>query len=87
VFFAGDVLAAGALFECRRRGWAVPQGLAIAGFDDQEIATEMSLTTVAVPRTEIGRRAAEMLIARLDGKPVDQAVVDVGFELRLRSST
>jgi LacI family transcriptional regulator, gluconate utilization system Gnt-I transcriptional repressor len=62
VFFAGDVLAAGALFECRRRGWAVP-------------------------RTEIGRRAAQMLLARLDGKPLEQAVVDVGFELKVRAST
>jgi LacI family transcriptional regulator, gluconate utilization system Gnt-I transcriptional repressor len=40
-----------------------------------------------VPRAEIGRRAAEMLLARLDGKPVDQAVVDVGFELKVRDST
>ena len=29
-FFAGDVLAVGALFECQRRGWAVPGRIAIA---------------------------------------------------------
>lgn len=87
VFYSGDVLAAGAIFECQRRGWAVPGKLAIAGFDDQEIAAEISLTTVAVPRAEIGRRAAQMLLARLDGKAVDQAVVDVGFQLKVRAST
>ena len=87
MFFAGDVLAAGALFECRRRGWAVPERLAIAGFDDQEIATEIALTTVSVPRREIGRRAAEMLLARLNGKTVEPRVLDVGFALKIRAST
>lgn len=89
VFFSGDVLAAGAIFECQRRGWAVPGKLAIAGFDDQEIASEISpaLTTVAVPRREIGQRAAAMLLARLGGQVVDPAVVDVGFDLKIRGST
>src|SRR3984957_15103332 len=31
LFCAGDVLAAGALFECRKRGWAVPGRIGIAG--------------------------------------------------------
>ena len=89
VFFAGDVLAAGALFECQRRGWPVPARLAIGGFDDQEIATEISpaLTTISVPRREIGRRAAEMLLARLNGRAVQPGVVDVGFALKIRAST
>jgi LacI family gluconate utilization system Gnt-I transcriptional repressor len=89
VFFSGDVLAAGAIFECQRRGWAVPGKLAIAGFDDQEIASQVSpaLTTVAVPRADIGRRAADMLLARLGGETVDPKVVDIGFALRIRAST
>jgi LacI family gluconate utilization system Gnt-I transcriptional repressor len=89
VFFAGDVLAAGALFECQRRGWKVPERFAIAGFDDQEIASQVTpaLTTVAVPRAEIGRRAATMLLARLGGKAVEPKVVDIGFELKIREST
>ena len=37
LFCAGDVLAAGALFECQRRGWAVPGRIAIASFDDVEL--------------------------------------------------
>ena len=89
VFFSGDVLAAGALFECQRRGWKVPGRFAIAGFDDQEIAREVTpaLTTVAVPRAEIGRRAATMLLARLDDQPVGAKVVDIGFEIKVRQST
>ena len=89
VFFAGDVLAAGALFECQRRAWRVPQRVAIAGFDDQEIAAQMSpsLTTIAVPRGEIGRKAAQMLLLRLAGGKAETPTLDVGFRLVVREST
>ena len=48
VFFSNDVLAFGALLQCQRRGWPVPQQVAIAGFTDTELASEFnpSLTTV-----------------------------------------
>ena len=36
VFFAGDVLAAGAIFECQRRGLAVPSRIAVAASDDND---------------------------------------------------
>ena len=32
IFFANDILAAGGLFECARRGWPVPERLGIAGY-------------------------------------------------------
>jgi LacI family gluconate utilization system Gnt-I transcriptional repressor len=63
VFGAGDVLALGALFEARRRGLAVPGDLAVASFDDHEICrvTEPPLTSLAIPRYEIGRMCAEII--------------------------
>jgi LacI family gluconate utilization system Gnt-I transcriptional repressor len=88
IFFAGDVWAMGALVECQRRGWGVPRRVAIAGFDDQESGAEAipPLTTVRVPRAEIGRRAAEMLLERLHGKPVSPRTVDLGFRIVPRAS-
>ena len=71
VFFAGDVLAAGALFECRRRGWAVPQRAGDRRLRRSGNRHRDRSHHGAVPRAEIGRRAAEMLLARLDGKPVE----------------
>jgi DNA-binding LacI/PurR family transcriptional regulator len=35
----------------------------------------------------MGRRAAEMLLARLRGQPLKQARVDVGFSIVERGST
>ncbi len=90
VFFAGDVLAVGAALECQRRGWRVPGRVAIASFDDHEIAAQVSpaLTALKIPRYEIGRRAAELILERHSGvkhrKPV---VIDVGFEIIARDST
>ncbi len=88
IFFTTDVLAVGAQLECLRRGWDVPGRIAIAGFDDQEIASQMipPLTTVRVPRREIGALAAQMLLDRLDGKRVDPKTVDVGFQVIERES-
>jgi LacI family transcriptional regulator, gluconate utilization system Gnt-I transcriptional repressor len=78
ILAGSDILALGALAECRRRGLAVPERMAIVGFDDQEIASivEPRLTTVRVPRTEIGRRAAEMLLAQIRGAKVPKRVID-----------
>lgn len=87
-FFVNDVMAAGALMECQRRGWAVPQRVAIAGFGDFEVAaaTSPALTTVRISGYEIGRRAALMLAARLAGRDVGPRTVDLGFEVVARES-
>lgn len=88
IFFAGDVLAIGALFEAQRRGWKVPGRIAIAGFDDLDILqhTVPKVTCLRLPRLEIGRRSAEALLERLRGG--EEAVrLDLGFEVVQREST
>ena len=39
-----------------------------------------ALTTLRVPRYEIGRRAGEMICARLAGRELRRPVVDIGYE-------
>lgn len=88
VFFTSDVMAIGALLECQRRGWPIPDRVAIAGFDDQDMAsrTVPPLTTVRLPRYEIGRLAGQMLLDRLGGRGIQAKVVNVGFQLMDRKS-
>jgi LacI family transcriptional regulator, gluconate utilization system Gnt-I transcriptional repressor len=88
VFLTGDVLATGALLEANRRGWAVPGRVAIAGSDDSELqeCVMPPLTTLRFPRYEIGRRAAGMLLDRLQGRSCGTAVLDLGFEIIERGS-
>ena len=89
VFFANDDLAAGALFECQRRKIKIPKDIAILGFNDSEIANQVNpaLTTVATPRYEMGRLAADMLLRRLRGTRVDSTRIDIGFRIVEREST
>jgi len=88
VFCSADTLAVGAMFEAQRRNLAIPRDLAIAGFDDLDIASEVvpALTTLRVPRYELGRRAGEMICARLAGSEVDEPVVNVGYEFVPRAT-
>jgi LacI family transcriptional regulator, gluconate utilization system Gnt-I transcriptional repressor len=89
IFCTSDVIAVGVLFECQRRGIAVPERIAITGMDDQEIASQCvpALSTVKMPRYEMGRRAAEMICARLAGTVIIENSVDLGFSLVLRETT
>lgn len=89
IFFANDDLAAGALFECQRRGIEVPGQLALMGFNDLEIAAQVNppLTSVWTPRYEVGHKAAEMLLARLRGETLHAKRVDLGFKIVERGST
>jgi LacI family gluconate utilization system Gnt-I transcriptional repressor len=88
VFCSADALAVGALAECQRRGIAVPADVAIAGFDDIVLAAQVvpALTTIRVPRYEIGQRAGTMLCDRLAHRRVRKRVVDAGYELIERAS-
>jgi len=88
VFCSADAIAVGALFECQRRRIDVPAQIAIAGFDDLDLAAQVvpALTTIRVPRYEIGRRAGEMICERLADREVAPPIVDVGFELVERAS-
>lgn len=89
IFFGNDVMAAGALMECQKRGWAVPDKVAIAGFGDSDLATvvQPALTTVRTPRHAMGKRAAELLLERIGGNTKVPKVVDMGFDVIQREST
>jgi LacI family gluconate utilization system Gnt-I transcriptional repressor len=88
IFFAGDVLAIGALFEAQRRKWKVPGRIAFASFDDLELLqhTVPRVTCLRLPRLEVGRRSAEALLDRMRGSR-DKVRLDLGFEVIQREST
>ncbi|MGE0239227.1 MAG: substrate-binding domain-containing protein, partial [Parvibaculaceae bacterium] len=91
VFCGNDDLALGVLFECGRRGMRVPDDLSVVGFNDLEFAASAypALTTIAVPRHEMGRLSAEIIleIIRGSGRRPPAARIDLGFRLSLRAST
>ena len=69
--FAGmDILAIQVMETLRGMGLHIPHDVAVAGFDDIEFSrfTQPPLTTVHQPTEEMGRRAAEILFERIEGK-------------------
>lgn len=89
IFFCNDDLAQGALLAAARRGVAVPERVAIAGFNDLTGSDQMipPLTTVQTPRREIGAAGAAMLLALMRGVAVAQPRLDLGYTLVIRAST
>jgi LacI family gluconate utilization system Gnt-I transcriptional repressor len=89
VFFANDDLAVGAVLRAQREGIKVPERVAIAGFNGLGLAELVTpaLTTIASPRREIGRMAAEKLLARIRGEASAPKRINVGFQLVMREST
>ncbi|SAK80403.1 LacI family DNA-binding transcriptional regulator [Caballeronia ptereochthonis] len=89
VFCSSDMLAAGVLFECQRRGIRVPEDIALMGFVDLPIAaaTHPGITTIRVPSLEIGKLAGKMLLDFLDGKRPANPRIDLGFTIVERGST
>ncbi|MCC7368008.1 MAG: LacI family DNA-binding transcriptional regulator [Chloroflexi bacterium] len=66
-----DQMAVGALTAAHRRGLAVPEQLSIVGFGDTTAArlSWPPLTTMSVPRHEMGALAMTGLLEQLDGGP------------------
>lgn len=82
-----DDMAVGALLAARERGVRVPDDLSIVGFDDSEVARVAwpGITTVRQPVFEMAVAAADMVIAQLEGRPV-QEVREYRHELLIRES-
>lgn len=89
VFCVNDVLSLGVLFACIERGVDVPGRMGIAGFNDFDYmaAATPSLTSVRIHRWKCGFEAMSSVRAQLDGAPMGEPVVDLGFEIMAREST
>ena len=88
IMCASDALATGVLMECLRRKMRVPKDVAVTGFGDVELSAELvpSLTTVRLPRNEIGRRTADVLLGRIAGARAIMTQYDCGFSIVRRES-
>jgi LacI family transcriptional regulator, gluconate utilization system Gnt-I transcriptional repressor len=71
LYFHDDEMAIGGLAYCAAKGITVPGRLAIAGWGGMEAASILPkrLTTTVVPTINLGKSAAELLVARLRGEP------------------
>ncbi len=86
---ANDQIASGALQACHELGLSVPRQIAITGFGGiaLSIITTPALTSVVIPRYDIGREAATLLFDRIEGYEGEVRNLVFGSHLAIRTST
>jgi LacI family transcriptional regulator len=89
IVVANDMMALGVMQEFRECGVEVPRDVSVVGFDDIAFAQLAAppLTTVSLPREELGRRAVEALIASIEHSEHEGTDIHVATHLVRRAST
>ena len=88
IFTGNNLITLGALEVIHKRKLRVPEDVAIVGFDDMFWASSLNppLTAVRQPAKEIGRRAGELLIQRINEPERSTIQMILNAELMKRSS-
>jgi DNA-binding LacI/PurR family transcriptional regulator len=88
IFCYNDMTALGVMEEAAARHIVIGRDLSIVGFDDLFFASLLQppLTSIRQPKKELGQRAMELLLVRLQGRPTEKTVVVKG-ELIARESS
>ena len=83
-----DATALGVIIALTARGYELPRQFSVMGFDDISFASFVtpSLTTMKQPRSKIGEAAMNVLLAVLEGRPLEHKEVLLRSELILRNS-
>ena len=79
LYYSNDMIGAGGLLYLLEKGYDIPGRIGLAGFNGVELLQGLprQLATMDACRNEIGRKAAEIIVARLETPPqeVDSQVV------------
>ena len=88
IFTGNNLITLGALETIHRKGLKIPEEVAIIGFDDMywSISLNPPLTAVRQPAYEIGKRAAEQLILRINDPTRPTVNLTLKTELMIRNS-
>ena len=89
IICVNDIMAVGALRELRERGIRVPQDMSVTGFDNVKLSEFCypALTTVHIPREQIGHIICESLLSKTIRPTVADPEIVIDPEFVLRDST
>lgn len=73
LYYSNDMIGAGGLLYLIEKGYDIPAQIGLAGFNGVELlqGLPMKLATMDACRSEIGRRAAEIIVARTEDPNVE----------------
>ena len=87
IFCHSDEMALGAMKAIRRKGLRIPEDISVIGFDDNEIAQYVGLTTVSQPPQFLGQMAASATIATIAAPEAKMKHLFVSTSLIVRETT
>ena len=89
IFAFTDTLAIGAQNRLRALGRRVPEEILVAGFSGTELSTIVSpqITTMEPPLEEMGRKAAELVMEKINNPEMEDRQVVLKTTMRCREST
>jgi DNA-binding LacI/PurR family transcriptional regulator len=87
LFAYSDVMAGGVLRAARELGLAVPDEVAVVGFDDSDLAEALGLSTIHQPLEESGQVAMETLLAQLANPQAGARQIELALSLVERETT
>ncbi len=89
-YCGSDQIARGFVTGLRESGVAVPDAVGVVGTDNWDVIAEASrppLTTIDLNQTELGKRAATMIIDVIDGAPLPSGLTLIEPSLVMRESS
>ena len=89
IFTVNDLTAIGLIFEAQAAGLRVPDAFSVVGVDDIPLSQEITptLTSLALPRYELGKRGMRMLLDLTNGADNEPRHQSVSPTLTVRGST
>ena len=90
IFACNDEMAAGVYKAALRLGLSIPGDLSVVGYDDSPLAAQLwpAMTTIRLPVRDVGRQAANLLLAEQRGQnPATAAPIAVTPNLVVRDSS
>ncbi len=86
---ADDILSFGAIRALTESGFRVPQDISVAGIDDIDEAKlfQIPLTTMQIPKEEMGKLVAEILIDKIEDENIPCQKISLSSKLIIRKST
>jgi len=88
IFATNNLMTLGVLRYMKNHSVSCPRDLSVVGFDDPEWAAcfNPSITSVAQQSYEMGYKACDLLVARIQGKTSESRAVQLNCELKIRES-
>ncbi|MFZ2537941.1 MAG: LacI family DNA-binding transcriptional regulator [Oscillospiraceae bacterium] len=88
IFCASDSCAAGAIKTFAQNGMDTPEDISIMGFDDTQLSQIYmpAITTTRQPQYEIGYKAMELLLKKINKTAIENTQIILGHEIIERES-